>query len=299
VNLVESTDSPLVSVVTATYNMSRYVAEAVDSVLAQTYPNVEVIVVDDGSTDGTTESLAKYRSDGRVHIIRQENRGQSAAKNRGLREARGEFIGFCDADDRWRPEKLARQLPAFLGRPELGVVYAYFRCIDGEGQPTDTPSWACHSGHITGKLLADNFVHFPTTLVRREALDSVGGFDESLTMGIDFDLWLRISVDWEFLYLPEILVDYRIWVGQMSRRAGERIDNGFRIMRRFLADHPGSVTPAERRYAWSQTHVTRACWYAHEKRIFAAAADFSRAAFNCPWNIRLWTSLARAVLCRL
>jgi glycosyltransferase involved in cell wall biosynthesis len=278
--------------------MSRYVCEAVDSILAQTYPNVEVIVVDDGSTDGTTEALARYKNDPRVHIIRQGNRGQTAAKNRGLQEARGEFIGFCDADDRWRPEKLTRQLPLFDGRPELGVVYAHFQWIDGKGEPADTPSSVCYSGRITGKLIADNFVHFPSTLVRREAIDSVGGFDESLTMGIDFDLWLRISVDWEFLYLPEILVDYRIWEGQMSHRTDERLANAFRIMRRHLAEHPNTVSPAERRHAWAYTYTSRACWHARNRRALSSTADFLRAARWRPWDERLWRCVARALLGR-
>ena len=285
--------------ITATYNMGVYVQEAVDSVLAQTHPRVEVIVVDDGSTDGTSAALARYAGDPRVRVIRQENAGQTRAKNRGLEEARGEFIGFCDADDRWRPPKLERQLPHFAAHPGVGVVYGDFAWMDARGAPLATPRWPCYSGRITGKLFADNFVHFPTTLVRREALAGAGGFDESLTMGIDFDLWLRISVDWEFLYVPEVFVDYRVWEGQMSHRTGERLENAFRIMHRFLAEHPGALTPAEVRYAWAYTFVTRACWHVRERRPLAALADFVRAGRRRPWNTRLWRSMAQALLGRL
>jgi glycosyltransferase involved in cell wall biosynthesis len=282
--------------VIATYQMAAYVGEAVDSVLAQSCPRVEAIVVDDGSTDATAEALDRYRGDPRVRVVRQTHGGQARAKNRGLTEARGELIGFCDADDRWRPEKLARQLPHFAGRPRLGVVYGDFRCIDAAGAPVPTPRRPGFSGRITGRLLADNFVHFPTALVRREALAAASGFDESLTMGIDYDLWLRISVDWEFLYLPEVAVDYRIWAGQMSHRTGERLENAMRIMRRFLADHAGSVTRAEREYAWAYTYTTRADWHAREGRRAAAAADFLAAARHRPWDARLWRSVARALL---
>ncbi|MFH1144927.1 MAG: glycosyltransferase [Candidatus Eisenbacteria bacterium] len=290
---------PLVSAITATHNMAAYVREAVDSILAQTHPNVEAIVVDDGSTDGTDAILARYAGDPRVRIVRQSNAGQTRAKNRGLQEARGEFIGFCDADDRWHPHKLERQLPHFTGRPELGVVYGDFVWIDSAGRPMPTPRWRCFSGHISGKLLADNFVHFPTALVRREAIDAAGGFDPSLTMGIDYDLWLRLSVKWEFLHLEEIFVDYRVWEGQMSHRTGERLDNAFRTMTRFLEVHPGSVTAAEARHAWAFTFVTRACWHARERRPLAAAADFWRAARREPRDLRLWRSMAQAVLGRL
>lgn len=293
-----SRQPPLVSVVTAAYNMGRYIGETVDSILAQTHERLELIVVDDGSTDDTPAVLAAYAGDPRVRLLRQANAGQTAAKNRGLREARGEFVGFCDADDRWLPDKLARQLPRFADAPRLGVVYGDFTCIDGEGRPTATPRWPCYSGRITGKLLVDNFVHFPTALARREAIERAGGFDESLTMAIDYDLWLRLSVDWDFLHVPETVVEYRLWAGQMSHRTGERLDNAFRMMARFLAEHPDSVTAAERRYAWTYSYVTRACWQAGQGRLGAAVADFARAARQRPWDARLWKSMARCILKR-
>jgi glycosyltransferase involved in cell wall biosynthesis len=288
----------LVSVVTATYNMGRYIRETVDSILAQTHPRLELIVVDDGSTDDTAAVLAAYDDDPRVRIIRQQNAGQTAAKNRGLQEASGEFVGFCDADDHWLPDKLARQLPRFEDAPRLGVVYGDFVCIDGEGRPVATPRWPCFSGRITGKLLVDNFVHFPTVLARREAIERAGGFDTSLTMAIDYDLWLRVSLDWDFLYVPETVVEYRLWEGQMSHRTGERLDNAFRMMTKFLSAHPDSVTPAERRFAWAHSYVTRASWHAGQGRVLPATSDFLRAARQRPWDLRLWKSMARCALGR-
>jgi glycosyltransferase involved in cell wall biosynthesis len=290
-------DTPLVSIITATYNMADYVADTIDSLLAQTHPAVECIVVDDGSTDHTPDVLARYADDARVKIVRQENAGQTVAKNHGLREASGELIGFCDADDLWRPDKLALQLPHFRDET-VGVVYGNFQFIDGEGRPIATDRPATYSGRITGKLLVDNFVHFPTALVRREIIDAAGGFDESLSMGIDFDLWLRISVDYDFLYLPDILVDYRIWAGQMSHRTGERLDNAFKLMHRFLADHPNSVTKADRRRAWSHTYVSRGLWRKRQGERSGAVADFGRAFLQRPWDRRLWASAAKILLGR-
>lgn len=294
---MNETRLPLVSIVTATYNMGRYLGLTIDSILAQSYPQLECVVVDDGSTDETPTVLAGYADDPRVRVIRQTNAGQTVAKNRGLREARGELIGFCDADDLWRPEKLAVQVPLFA-EPRLGVAYSDFEFIDEEGHPLPTHRPRTYSGRITGRLLADNFIHFPTALVRREAVERVGGFDERLTMGIDYDLWLRVSVDWDFRYVPDVLVDYRIWPGQMSHRRGERIDNAFRLMRRFLAENPDSVTPAERRNAWAHTYVTRGKWHASERRPGAAFADFARAAGIRPWDRRLWSAIARTLIGR-
>ena len=102
-------DFPLVSVVTASFNMGQYVCQAVDSVLSQVYPNLQVIVVNDGSTDDTKERLSRYHQDQRVEIIHQENQGQTVAKNRGLEAATGKYIGFCDADNVWLPNKLSRR----------------------------------------------------------------------------------------------------------------------------------------------------------------------------------------------
>ena len=290
-------DTPLVSVITATYNMGRYVADTVDSILAQTHPAVEVVVVDDGSTDDTPAVLAGYADDPRVKTVHQDNAGQTVAKNRGLREATGEFVGFCDAADLWRPDKLARQLPHFADE-RIGVVYGNFQFIDGAGQPIETDRPATYSGRITRELLVDNFVHFPTALVRRSIIERAGGFDESLSMGIDFDLWLRISVDHEFLYLPDILVDYRIWAGQMSHRTGERLDNAFKLMRRFLANHPGCVTGAQKRKAWAHTYVSRGLWKTRQGERGAGTIDLVRACAQRPWDRRLWTSITKLLLGR-
>lgn len=186
----------LVSVVTATYNMSRYLAETLDSILAQDYPQLESIVIDDGSTDDTFRVLERYAADPRVRVVRQANAGQTVAKNRGIAEARGEFIAFCDADDTWRRDKLSLQVPRFAD-PRVAVVYADIECVDGEGRLLPYYDIRHYEGRVTAPMLIDNFVAFPTAVVRGSVLRGLGGFDESLTMSIDYDLWLRISVDHE------------------------------------------------------------------------------------------------------
>jgi glycosyltransferase involved in cell wall biosynthesis len=287
---------PLVSVVTAAYNMGDYVAEAVDSVLAQNYPNVESIVVDDGSTDGTAQVLELYRDEPRVTVVRQANAGQTAAKNRGLAAARGELIGFCDADNRWLPDKLSVQVPLFVGRPRLGVVYGDLILIDGAGERLPTPPVERFSGDITAQLLVDNFVTFNTTLTPRRVLEEVGGFDESLRMAIDYDLWLRISLRYEFLHVPRPLVEYRIWGGQMSHRTGERMDNFFRLLEKFLRDHPDAVTAAQARRAWAHSLTTRGRWLASVGRRREACRDYVQAFRHRPYDRRLWKSAARLLL---
>ncbi len=287
---------PLVSVIIATYNMGRYVREAIDSVLGQDYPSVELIVVDDGSTDDTTRVLSLYSNDPRVVVIRQPNQGQTIAKNRGFNEAKGEYIAFCDADDTWIEHKLTRQIPLFDNESKIGVVYADILMISSNGCPLQTPKMRRYSGNITRHLLVDNFIPFVTAVVRRQVMEEFGGFDENLPMGIDYDLWLRISVKYEFRYIDEPLAHYRVWDGQMSRRVEERFENYFRFAERFLATFPESVSTSDVRRAWAHTYVSRGIWRLslHEKKL--AFQDFILAFRYRPYDVRLLKTVVKFII---
>lgn len=289
---------PLVSVVMATYNMAQYVGQAIQSVLAQDYQALEVIVVDDGSTDDTPNVLAHFSEDPRVRVIRQANAGQTVAKNRGLQAARGQYVGFCDADNLWCPGKLAMQLPLLQAQREPTIIYGDIQLIDGDGKDLPTPKRRRYSGRITGQLLVDNFVTFNTVLASRQLLEEAGGFDESLRMGIDYDLWLRLSVKYPFEYLEQPLVRYRIWGGQMSNRLGERFDNCFKLLERFLAQNPGCVSQLEVDRGWAHTYVSRGRWRASQGDYRLALADYAKAFHYCPGDLRLWKSMARLMLGR-
>lgn len=294
-------DTPLVSVVTAAYNMGQYLREAVESVLAQDWPTdrLEVIVVDDGSTDDTPQVCETWRDEPRVRVIRQANQGQTVAKNAGLHAARGEVVGFCDADNAWLPGKLRRQVPALRADPGVGVVYGDIALIGAAGEPLPTPRVKRWGGRITGRLLADNFVTFNTTLVPRRVLEEFGGFDESLRMAIDYDLWLRISTKYAFAYLPEPFVRYRIWGGQMSHRTGERLESYFRLLERFLERYPDSVTRADVAHAYAFSYTTRAIWRARTGDRAAAWRDLRLALRTRPAEGRAWRTAARLALGRL
>jgi cellulose synthase/poly-beta-1,6-N-acetylglucosamine synthase-like glycosyltransferase len=287
----------LVSVITATYNMAGYIGETLDAILAQDYPHIESIIIDDGSTDNTMEVLEPYLKDPRVRVVQQANAGQTVAKNRGIAEAKGEFIAFCDADDTWRQDKLTLQIPRF-DDPEVGVVFSDIICIDGEGEVIDIRPMDRVGGKITAPLLVDNYVPFPTSVARASVLEEVNGFDESLTMSIDYDLWLRISVKYLFAYVEEPLANYRIWEGQMSKKTGERLDNFFKLLERFLADNPDVVTQAEKNEAWSHVYVTRGWWHSAEGRKSEALADYAKAMKLNFLDQRLWRRVGALVLNR-
>ena len=236
-----------------------------------------------------------YAKDSRVRVITQENAGQTVTKNRGWRAAKGELIAFLDADDAWLPGKLTKQVPSF-DDPEVGVCYGRMIYVDDKGEPLPIKPMQGYDGIITAELLVDNFVSFPTVLLRRSVLAEVGGFDESLTMSIDYDLWLRISVHHLFRFLDEPLAHYRIWEGQMSHRTGERLDNFFRLLDQFIENNPGIVSDAAIRRGYAHSYITRAFWLLGQNQKKGALEDTRRALKIRPHDKRAWRCLLKAVL---
>lgn len=290
---------PLVSIVMAAYNSAPYTAEAIRSVTGQTYPHWELHIINDGSKDNTAEVVRPFLDDPRIIYHEQENRGQASAKNRGLRAARGEFIAFLDADDKWSLDKLEKQLPVFVAHPEAGLVHTNVMLITESGEPLGSPQRSYPQGWISGDLLVDNRVNGMASILRRECLDQVGIFDESLSMGIDYDLWLRISARYQILYLDEVTYFYRQWAGQMSHRYEERMDNAIRIMEKFLRENPGVVAPAVVDAAWAHTYVARGySRFRADRRWSAAMSDFLRALGHRPTYLPAWKSIIKLLLWR-
>lgn len=255
----------LVSIIITCYNYGRYLPFCLESALSQTYENIEVVVVNDGSTDDTDDIMHKYVSNPRVRYIRQDNAGQAHAKNTGIRNARGAFVAFLDADDIWDARKLEKQIPLFLDRT-VGVVYSVSSYIDEGGQEVKIHGQEKYlvprSGNVAKDLYLDNFIPFSSAVVRRECLDNAGLFDESLKMGIDWDLWLRISVHHAFAYVHEPLLRYRIGhTGQMSKNLEERQRCSDRIMRKFVGNNPGILSRRDLVRAESYTHCNRGYYY--------------------------------------
>ena len=202
-------NSPLVSVVIPTFNQAAMLVEAIESVLAQTYRNFEIIVIDDGSTDDTATKLAPYIDRKLIRYFFQQNKRQAAAKNLGISEAHGTLIAFLDHDDLWTPDKLARQVPLFANE-RVGIVYCGAKETDLQG----TTLWEkgiekyCR-GEIFERLLFDHFITNSSVVVRKACLDHVGLFREDLYGVDDIHLWLRICHDYEADFIEDILVACR------------------------------------------------------------------------------------------
>lgn len=181
-----------VSVIIAAYNAEKYIAQAIDSVLAQSHPCVECIVVDDGSTDGTAEIVKGYG--GRVRYLYQQNAERSAARNNGMREARGELISFLDADDVLAPEKLAEQAAFLAEHPDYDVAYSRVSYFDDNDGTSFTPQRRTPSGDIVAELLYGNFITIHSPLIRRDAAGHAGGFDPARNRYEDWDFLLRLAL---------------------------------------------------------------------------------------------------------
>jgi glycosyltransferase involved in cell wall biosynthesis len=200
-------DMPLVSVIMPAFNVDWCIRRAVDSVLAQTFPDRELIVVNDGSTDNTRSVLASYGH--AVRVIDQENRGMSAARNAGIRAARGSLIAFLDADDYWLPDKLSRQVDLLQAKPDIGFCSTSARIENPDGEFLNLWQFRHQSTDVLQTLFAENASiagGCSAVVVRKTLLDRVGLFDERLRGFEDPDLWIRLAAVAGYACIEETLV---------------------------------------------------------------------------------------------
>ncbi len=230
----EEAHSPAVSVIIPVFNMESFVADTMASVFQQTYPDFEVIVVDDGSTDGTQAILQRYER--RVKILRQSNRGCPAALNRGIREARGQWIAWVSADDLWEPTKLEKEMEVVRARPQVGLVYTDYVYVDRDGRVLSREHFPCPRTRRKTllRLIRRCFVNGSSTLIHRRVFDDVGLYDETERYIFDWDMDLRIAQKYELGHVPEPLVRYRLHPGQNSSRQDQVERESRRVMSRSL-----------------------------------------------------------------
>lgn len=206
----------LVSIVIPTYNQAQYLSEAIESALAQTYRPLEVIVVDDGSTDETPFLLKAYA--GQVISLRQENCGLAAARNTGWRASHGEYLLFLDSDDRILPEKIARHVARLDANPDWALDYSAWQHVTQDGRNVLRESRPRREGHLLKALLLREFFFYASSaVIRQKCLRQVGGFDDVLRWNEDADLWLRLAkAGYAFGYLDDALLQYRVHMASMT-----------------------------------------------------------------------------------
>ncbi len=238
----DGADVPLVSVVIPCYKQAHFLSEAIESVLQQTYPHVEIVVVDDGSPDNTAAVAARYPG---VRYIRQENQGLAAARNTGMRHSNGSYLVFLDADDRLLAQALETGLAALNSHPECAFVAGHCRFIAATGAPLPTP----HPPHIEqehyAELLRKNYIWMPgVVMYRRAVFQSVSGFDQAVDACADYALYLQIARDFPIYCHDTVVAEYRQHGTNMTRNAGLMLSAAVDVLRchwQYVQDKPHYV----------------------------------------------------------
>lgn len=230
-------ETGLVSVVIPAFNGAKYLGETIESILAQTYRPIEILVVDDGSTDATAEVAQRFGEP--VRYIRQQNAGTAAARNRAIAESRGEFIALLDQDDLWVPHKLERQIPRFSEDPRIGLVFAGIEFFDTKsGKITATYFPGDELGLCD--LLAHVVLPVQTILFRRTALEKIGPFDTTLGGTDDWDIGIRMAAEYRMVGVNEILGRVRLHDTQQGRNTDRMFHNAMRVLDKHASIRPGS-----------------------------------------------------------
>ena len=247
-----NTGTPLVSVVIPAYNAEKTLAQTLRSILAQTYQQLEILVVDDGSRDGTFELAKEYGlSDPRIRVLRQENGGVARARNHGVREARGSYVAPIDADDLWHPRKIELQVQAIGTLPMgLGVAYNWYAAIDGNDVIFGHSRPVLHEGDVFEAMVKENFIgNGSTPLMPRTEVLACGGYDAGLRdQGAegceDLKLYLALAARLPFALVPDFLTGYRFTAGNMSSNATRMLKSHALVMADIKRRHPALADTA-------------------------------------------------------
>ncbi|MFA5038109.1 MAG: glycosyltransferase [Candidatus Omnitrophota bacterium] len=208
----------VVDIIIPVFNGSKYIAEAVESALGQTYIEKEIFVVDDGSTDNTKQVLSKYED--KIRYIYQENRGVAAARNAGIQAGNGEYIAFLDSDDIWFPDKLEKQIAVLEKNQLAGFVYCDNYFVDGERRQLEEYYYKVllKRGHIVSDLFWSYFIMTPSLVMRRACLNKIGYFNERLKVSEEYDFFLRLAFWFEAEVVKEKLWERRVYENSLSRQ---------------------------------------------------------------------------------
>lgn len=280
-------ENPLVSVIIPAYNMAECTRQTVDSLLAQDYGLVEVIAVDDGSSDSTPGVLESYGE--RIRFLRQANQGACRARNLGFSHCKGDLVAFLDCDDLWEPGKARRCVDYFRGHPRAGMVYSHAYWIDARGEIVGPRDFSPRpQGRVFRTLFAEDHVVNSTPVMRREALERVGPWDESIFTTADWDLWLRLALEFEVGFIQEALSRTRV----ASRYNGRNIERTRRETLYLIEKHRAHADAALVADSMANMHF-------YLSRLHAANGDFRSARLEAlqglghdPWRFRLRAAAA-------
>ncbi len=266
--------APKVTVVIPAYNAIGYIAETMETLLAQTYQDFEVVVVNDGSTDDTPQWVSKLsQKEPKVRLISQANKGLPGARNTGIKESRGEYIAILDADDLWESTKLQKQVDSLDSNPEAGLCYTWTALADDQGKATGRVVASHAEGNVWEQLTEMNIVCCGSTpMIRRHCFETVGFFSEDLRFSEDWDMWLRIAAQYSFVVVKEPLIRYRQHLNNMSKKCPEMLETSRVLIERNFASAPTEYLHLRNRsYGCIYLYLA---WKAIENQNYQQARDF-------------------------
>lgn len=280
-----------ISVVIPTYNRPELLKNSINSVLSQSFPDTEIIVIDDCSTDNTQSVLGNYK-DGRLKVIRNKtNMGIAAVRNIGVTNSQGKYIAFLDDDDEWLPGKLEKQLDILEGGSvNLGCVYTGILVINSDGDQVLQTTIPQYRNNILKELLFQNFITTSTVVLKKACFEKVGLFDEEIPYGEDYDMWIRIAKEFEYDFVKEPLTKYRIHQTAITKNYVTVI-NG---VERVLLKHRKLFE--RNRRAYSNNMLLLGITYCYIGRTKEGIKTFIKAIMAYQFDARLYYNLALAFL---
>ncbi|QLE56154.1 glycosyltransferase family A protein [Nostoc sp. TCL26-01] len=267
---------PKVTVVIPSYNGMKYLPATVESVLQQTFRDIEILIINDGSTDNIIE-WATQITDPRVRLISQENQGLSGARNTGIINAAGEYIAFIDADDLWLPTKLEKQVQCLDNSPQAGLAYTWTAWTDETGKPTGVVVASHVEGDVWEQMVVnDKISNGSSAMVRRVCFDKVGLFDRELTSSEDRDMWIRLAAHYHFAVVKEPLTLYRRHSQSMSKNRPKMLKNIRRVFEKTFESVPTELLYLRNRsYAWIFLYTA---WTCMDEKNYQEAIKFRQQA---------------------
>ena len=230
------TDCPIVSIIMPTFNAELTISQSIESVLEQEYSFWELIIINDGSTDSTLNSIENHLLDQRVHLINQTNKGVAEARNKGLLIAKGKYIAFLDADDCWRKDKLIKQVYYLDSNKNIGLVYCTHKCFfkNVEDSFYCSPKEPVKFSDDYYRLLTHDYIPTLTVMIRSCVIAKIGFFDKTLYSTEDWDLWIRIAKKFNIGIIQETLAYYRINDQGISKNNIRQIENEMKVLKKHV-----------------------------------------------------------------
>ncbi|NJL09745.1 MAG: glycosyltransferase [Calothrix sp. SM1_7_51] len=233
--------SPKISVIIPAYNSAKTIKETINSVLSQTFTDFELIVINDGSQDETL-AIVQQITDSRLKVFSYSNQGANISRNLGFSHAIGEYISFLDADDIWTANKLELQLNALENNPEAAVAYSWTDYIDENGKIIFSGRQQTFNGNVYEQLLIGNFLENGSNpLIRKNAFIEAGKFDEQLSAGQDWDMWLRLAAKFQFVAVPQVQILYRVSANSLSTNLARQEKACVYVLNKALKSSPESL----------------------------------------------------------